>query len=224
MRFLTTLLLTALSQFTVAAHNHWSEGRVDTLVRDHFELVFVVQDSDFETNTATRLQETFFKVYPTLVKTFNKEAVHSVTITIDTAYDGVAYAHNGQVTIAQAWLEKNPGDIDVVTHEVMHIVQAYPPRSGPGWLVEGIADYIRYKYGVDNAGAKWALPELKPEHHYTSSYRITARFLDWIERTQKRGAVKKLDRALRARDYSDELWKKLTGKSLDELWNTYIAS
>ena len=37
-----------------------------------------------------------------------------------------------------------------------------------------VYSYARFKFGVDNAGAIWALPALKPEHHYKNSYRITA--------------------------------------------------
>ncbi|SKB57743.1 Peptidase [Parapedobacter luteus] len=193
----------------------------DTISKKGVTLILVQQDEGFSKDVLGRLQETFFSVYPKLTRDFNKQAVKEVTITVDTAYDGVAYAHNGRVTIAQSWLEKNPGDVDVVTHEVMHLVQAYPPRSGPGWLVEGIADYVRYKYGVDNPGANWTLPELKPEHHYTSSYRITARFLDWVEHTHKKGIVKRLDKALRTSTYSDGMWKRETGATLDELWIAY---
>src|SRR3546814_94344 len=160
-------------------------GGVDTLVQDGFELVFIQQDMTLDTAVTNKLKAVFFEVYPPLVATFNPAAVRRVTLAIDTAYDGVAYAHDGRVVISQAWLEKKPGDVDVVTHEVMHIVQAYPSGSEPGWLVEGIADYVRYKYGVDNAGAGWSLPDVKANHHYNQSYRITARFLDWIETKRK---------------------------------------
>lgn len=195
----------------------------DTLIRDGFALVFVQQDAKFDTTVASRLQEVFFNVYPPLVAAFNPEAVRQVTLTIDTAYDGVAYAHDGRVVISQTWLEKKPGDVDVVTHEVMHIVQAYPSGSGPGWLVEGIADYVRYKYGVDNAGAGWSLPDVQNDHHYSQSYRITARFLDWIETNRKPGLVKVLDTAMRTRAYTDGIWEAETGLDLDGLWAAYTA-
>lgn len=198
------------------------EMTADTLERNGFKLIFVQQDPTFDRQVAGRLKETFFKVYPVLVEDFNPDAVRTVTITIDTAYDGVAYAHNGRVVIAQAWLEKMPNDIDVVTHEVMHIVQSYPHRSGPGWLVEGIADFVRYRYGVDNEGGGWSLPDLREEHHYTNSYRITARFLDWIERTKKAGLVKHLDKLMRSRMYRPTVWKEETGLELDELWALYV--
>ncbi len=105
----------------------------------------------------------------------------------------------------------------------MHIVQDYGDGAGPGWLTEGIADYVRYDYGVDNATAKWALPALKPTHNYDNAYRITARFLIWVEKGKK-GTVQKLDSQLRSHTYTADSWKKLTGKTVDELWAAYVAS
>lgn len=196
----------------------------DTVDQDGFQLVFIQQDAKFDAAVANRLQRVFFQVYPTLVATFNPDAVRQVTLTIDTTYDGVAYAHDGQIVISQAWLEKKPGDVDVVTHEVMHIVQAYPPGSEPGWLVEGIADYIRHKYGVDNAGADWSLPDVQNSHHYSQSYRIAARFLDWIEDNQRPGLVKVLDEAMRTHTYTEDIWEAEIGLTLDALWAVYVAS
>lgn len=216
-----TMIVTICSAIMFGAFADSPEITLTT--KKGYTLEFVIQDTTFDKAIQRRLTDVFFSVYPKLAKTYNKNAVKTVSITIDTTYDGVAYAHNGKVVIAQAWLKKNPGDVDVVTHEVMHIVQAYPPRSGPGWLVEGIADYVRYKYGIDNAGANWTLPELKPEHHYTNSYRISARFLDWVEHNKKKGTVKKLDKALRERAYKKQIWETITGASLDELWDAYTA-
>ena len=83
-----------------------------------------------------------------------------MTFIIDPNYNGVAGTSNGRVVFSAKYMTAHPGDIDIVTHETMHIVQSYGNRSGmPGWLTEGIADYIRYAYGVDNKGAGWSLPK-----------------------------------------------------------------
>ncbi|WP_432326268.1 basic secretory protein-like protein [Mucilaginibacter sp. P25] len=123
-------------------------------------------------------------MYPKLSKEYNKKTSKKVTFVIDTAYDGVAATGNDTVVFSAKYMTKHPGDIDVVTHEVMHIVQAYGNSDGPGWLTEGIADYARFKFGVDNAGAKWALPAFKSTQNYDNAYRVTARFLVWAEKTQ----------------------------------------
>ena len=48
-------------------------------------------------------------------------------------------------------------------------------------LTEGLADYARYKYGVNNAAAGWSLPNYASGQSYTNAYAVTARFLVWLE-------------------------------------------
>ncbi len=193
----------------------------EVITKGKYTLTFVNQDPELDEEVKEGLISTFFRVYPKMSKAFNKEATKNVTVTIDTAYNGVAYAHDGKITIASKWLDKKPGDLDVITHEGMHLVQAYPGGSGPGWLTEGIADYVRYAYGVDNDGAGWSLPDFDPKHSYENSYRITARFLLWVTQTYDRHFVKELDKHMRSKTYSENLWKEYTGLTLDELWETY---
>lgn len=186
-----------------------------------YTLTFINQDPHFDPALKTRMVQTFFKVYPVLAETFNTGTLRAVTFFVDTAYTGVAEAGNGRVRFSSAWFHKHPGDVDVVTHEVMHIVQAYPDGSGPWWITEGIADYVRNAFGVDNPGAGWAMPAFKTDQSYTNSYRITARFFTWIETHMKKGFVKTLDQAMRAKTYTPAIWKKQTGKTIDELWLAY---
>jgi len=182
---------------------------------------FLNEDPNFNPEVKAGLIKTFFLVYPKKVKDLNPKALKTLEIKIVTAYIGVAYPINGKITISSKYLRKKPQDFDVIAHEVMHIVQAYPNNSGPGWLTEGIADYVRYKYGNDNKSAGWSLPDYTASDYYTQSYLVTARFLLWA--TQKFGAdlVVKLDLHLREKTYTSELWIKYTNKTLDELRDTY---
>ncbi|WP_173002927.1 basic secretory protein-like protein [Chitinophaga sp. SYP-B3965] len=168
-----------------------------------------------------RLVATFFEVYPKLLQTFNPDATKHVVFNVDSAYDGVAYASRGQITFNPGWFVKHPDDIDVVTHETMHLVQAYRGGS-PGWLTEGIADYVRFKFGVENIG--WALPAFKETQKYTDAYRVTARFLAWLEAHVHSGIVVELNTALRTKTYTQNTWAELTKKTLDELWADYAKS
>jgi hypothetical protein len=195
----------------------------DVIKRKGYTLTFESNHATLDPALKERMINTFFIVYPKLAKTYNKNTLKEVKFLVDTAYKGVAFAHDGRVTFSSKWMDKHPEDIDVVTHEVMHIVQAYGNSVGPGWLTEGIADYARYKFGVDNAGAKWILPVLKSDHHYKSSYRITARFFDWIEKNVKSGTIKAVDQSLRDHSYTPEIWKKLTKDDLDGLWAAYLT-
>jgi hypothetical protein len=199
----------------------------DSITKNNYTLIFVNLDSTFVKQgeaVKQRMEDAFFKVYPQEAKAFNKKTLRKVVFIIDPNYNGVAATADGTVRFNPKWMLKQPTDLDVVTHEVMHIVQDYGDNAGPGWLTEGIADYVRYVYGVDNIAAKWTLPALKPTHHYDNAYRITARFLVWIEKDVKKGIVQKLDSQLRNHTYTDESWRKLTGKTIDELWAAYVAN
>jgi len=192
--------------------------------KDGYKLTLTNNDATLDTAELTRLVKTFFIVYPKLAAEYNPGTLKEVKMAVDTAYKGVAATADGKVTIASSWLHKRPEDIDVVTHEVMHIVQDYGESVGPGWLTEGIADYARNKFGVNNPAAKWSLPEFKPNQNYDNAYRVTARFLYWIEEKKKPGIVKELDSQMRKHTYTDNAWKQLTGKTVDELWKEYAAN
>ncbi|WP_374163529.1 basic secretory protein-like protein [Arcticibacter sp. MXS-1] len=189
-----------------------------------YTLHFTSNDPALNADVKARMIRTFFEVYPRLAKEYNTKTLKEVTFLVDTAYKGVAATSDGRVVYSSHWLRIHPEDIDVVTHEVMHIVQDYGDTNGPGWLTEGIADYVRFKFGVDNQGAGWALPPYKEGQSYRNSYRITARFLHWLETKGHKGIVRKMDAHMRAHTYSDELWAKYTGKDLDGLWSQYVAN
>lgn len=223
--FITLCLLSATS---LAQRGRWEDiettGVVskDSVTKKGFTLVFINLDSSFSEATKKRMIDTYFAVYPKEAKRFNKKTMPRVTIIIDPNYKGVAAAAHGIIRVSPKWMTEHPEDIDVVTHEVMHIVQSYPGGAGPGWLTEGIADYVRYTFGVNNEAGKWSLPEFNEKQHYTNAYRVTARFLVWLEKTKKyKSLVDTLDNALRTKTYTPEIWSQLTGKTVDELWGEY---
>jgi hypothetical protein len=196
----------------------------DTIKKGKYQLVFISKAPGFSPSVKQNLINTYFKIYPKLVKMFNDSSTKSVLFVVDTAYKGVAEASGNRILFSAAYMTAHPTDIDVVTHETMHIVQGYGYGSGPVWLTEGIADYVRYKFGVDNIGSKWALPEFKDTQSYKNSYRITARFFEWLEQHVKKGLIMGLDQQLRKHEYSEQSWANVTGKTIDELWTDYSKS
>jgi len=222
------LLLLATEKLQ-AQDNDWNHiGMEDVISKDSFTqkgytLILINKQQDFDSTVKQKLMETFFTVYPKEAKLYNKNTLRKVIFVIDPAYKGVAATDNGLVRFNPEWFVKHPKDIDVVTHEVMHIVQSYHDGETPGWLTEGIADYVRAKFGVDNPGAGWTLPAFSPKQNYTDAYRVTARFLLWAEKKHDKKLVQQLDAALRAGTYKPDLWKTLTGKTVDELWKEYAG-
>jgi hypothetical protein len=189
-----------------------------------YKLTFITKDPQLDPGLRQKLIATYFEVYPTLVKTFNDKSTHDVLFVVDTAYKAVAEASGNRILFSAGYLKAHPTDIDVVTHETMHIVQGYGYSAGPVWLTEGIADYVRYKYGVDNVGSKWSLPAFNNGQSYQNSYRITARFFAWLEQNVKPGLITTLDQQLRAHQYTEGSWATLTGKTLDQLWADYAKN
>lgn len=195
----------------------------DTISKGKYTLIFVNKDRDFSPETKQRMIDAFFTVYPLEARRFNRHTLRTVKFFIDPTYTGVAETGDGVARYNPEWLKKNPEDIDVVTHEIMHIVQDYR-FDNPGWLTEGIADYVRYVYGINNVKSKWILPPYRSNQSYTNAYRVTARFLVWLEREKNKKIVDRLDTALRNGTYKKELWVKLTGRTVDELWKEYGIS
>ncbi|QNN40923.1 basic secretory protein-like protein [Pedobacter roseus] len=205
-------LFTALSKNWVSYSKEKHNG---------YTLTFISKDPNLDPAVRKNLISTYFEIYPKLVKTFNDKSTHDVLFVVDTAYKAVAEASGNRILFSAGYMKAHPTDIDVVTHETMQIVQGYGYSAGPVWLTEGIADYVRYKYGVDNVGSKWSLPAYNEKQNYTNSYRITARFFAWLEQNVKPGLIATLDQQLRAHQYNAQSWETITGKTLDQLWTDY---
>ncbi len=115
--------------------------------------------------------------------------------------------------------------IGAVVHELVHIVQAYSrePAPAPGWLTEGIADYVRwFLYEPQSKGAEITKANLA-QARYDASYRISANFLDWVTRTYDRDIVRKLNAAAREGRYRPQLWQEFAGKPLEVLGEEWRA-
>lgn len=158
----TSIITLILAVFAIGAKSQ----KTTVYNQKGYKLTFINYDATFDTLEQQRMVKTFFTVYPELAKTYNPKTLKTVIMEIDTSYKGVAATANDTVHVNPEWMHKHPEDIDVVTHEVMHIVQDYGDSNGPGWLTEGIADYARNQFGVNNAAANWKLPDYKPTQNY----------------------------------------------------------
>ena len=207
-------------------HSPWNkigqEGVIsaDTIKKEGYTLVFINKDSTFNPKVKKNMIDAFFEVYPKEAAIYNKKTLKKVIIFIDPAYNGVAATGGELIRVNPDWMHKHPEDIDVVTHEAMHIVQSYPQYE-PIWVTEGIADYVRATLGINNVVGGWTLPDYKPSQKYDNSYRITARFFIWLEKYKKQGIIQSLDDAMRTKKYTEDFWKKETSSTVDQLWEEY---
>ncbi|HTU92897.1 MAG TPA: basic secretory protein-like protein [Gemmataceae bacterium] len=134
--------------------------------------------------------------------------------------NGVAYASGGQITGSASYFKDHPKDIGAMVHETVHIVQSYRVRGNPGWLVEGIADYVRFfKYDPGNLG------RINPRRaRYDGSYRVTAAFLAYLTEKYDKDIVRKLNKMMREGEYKKEAFQKWTGKTLEQLGAEWRAT
>jgi hypothetical protein len=142
-----------------------------------------------------------------------------VTMALKKDYKGVAAAGGGKITGSVSYFKGKPNDIGAMVHETVHIVQQYRVKGNPGWLVEGIADYIRFfKYEPGKIG------KLKQNPNYNDSYRTTAAFLAFVTDKYDKELVRKLNKRMREGEYREEIWKEITGKMVKELNEEWRAS
>ncbi len=140
---------------------------------------------------------------------------------------GVAATGGRRITANSDWIKRElRGEaVGALLHEMVHVVQQYgrAPRGGsrpPGWLTEGITDYIRwFKFEPESHGADlvWLRRQRNPNLRYDASYRITANFLNWVAEKYDPEIVRHLNAAIREGKYSESVWKEFTGKTADEL-------
>lgn len=163
--------------------------------------------------------------YPKIVALLpgeNFTAPTSLSITFENPGRGVAATSGTRIVCAAEWFLQNlDGEAKgAVVHELVHVVQQYGQRPrdrgepAPGWLTEGIADYVRwYLYEPESHGADIQNPSAA---NITAGYRVTANFLHWLSATQE-DAVQVLNTALRTGTYSSKFCTERFGKRLPEL-------
>ena len=143
-----------------------------------------------------------------------------ISMTMKKDYNGVAYASGSRIVGSVKFFKDHPDDVGAFVHETVHVVQRYRTRNAPGWLVEGVADYVRFfKYEPAKLG------RINPDRaKYDGSYRVSAAFLNATAEKYDKELVRKLNKALREGEYKEDLWKEITGKPLKDLGDEWKAS
>ncbi|GGC60517.1 basic secretory protein-like protein [Undibacterium terreum] len=162
--------------------------------------------------------------------------------------DGAAaYADGGIIHVSSKYIRIMPDDFRaMMIHELSHVNQNYPPSpsENAGWLVEGIADYVRHKYfekdiqptlRLDADGKMRGYTKAEPyfyalehagvslqEQGYLKAYTVASTFLYWLESRKDKDIVRKLNLALSRGEYSDKLFETYCGATLDGLWKEFV--
>jgi hypothetical protein len=179
----------------------------------------------------TQLRPVVQEWYPKIVEMLPSEGFNPTTnVTIrfrDNMGGTPASAGGGNINCNAGWFrrELKREALGSVVHEMVHVVQRYgggrrnDPNSTrmPGWLVEGIPDYIRwFLYEPQTKGAEITKRNFE-RAKYDASYRVTGNFLNWVTEKYDTNIVVKLNAAGRQGKYNEEIWKTATGKTVQEL-------
>ena len=195
------------------------------LRRFRFPVEFVVDEVDDPdlkdwAENAARTCERAFDLIADALRSDGYKPARVVRLSLKDGVDVPAYASGDRITGSTRWFRAHPDDVGAMIHEASHVVQRYRGRGNPGWLVEGVADYVRFVlYEPANIG-----PLNIERARYDQSYRVTARFLDYVVRKYDPDFVLKLNRAMREGKYSDAIFQESTGKPLKELGDEWKAS
>jgi len=117
--------------------------------------------------------------------------------------------------------------LGVVYHELVHVWQNNGLGTCPGGLIEGIADFVRYKSGY--VPPHWQRKGGK-DHKWDSAYDTTAYFLIWCEARFENFSVSKLNASLAKHEW--DAWHcfarhcheehiEAAKPTMDGLWKQY---
>lgn len=225
------LLLIALSASLVAAETAETNKTFQTKDgKYHFTMDSSIAP-DLSDWANTELAPVVTEWYPKIVKLLPSPGFDAATNVIIRFRDNMrgtpASAGGGRVNCNAEWFRKNlKGEAKgAVVHELCHVVQEYgrarrtnpDAARTPGWIVEGIPDYIRwFIYEPQAKGAEITQRNLS-RAKYDGNYRITANFLNWVVEKYDKQIIQKLNVTAREGKYSEDLWKEYTGKTVQDL-------
>jgi hypothetical protein len=157
-----------------------------------------------------------------------------------------ALARGNEIHVNSEYIKHMPDDFRaMVIHELTHVVQHYQfMRPDMGWVVEGIADYVRHKYyekdieqtlHLDSNGFLVGYGPSAPyfnglqqsgvnltDQGYLRSYTVASTFLFWLETHKDLQIVQHLNGEISQGRYSPDLFYRFCGKSLDDLWAEFV--
>ena len=179
----------------------------------------------------TQLIPVMTEWYPRIVGMLPSEgftAPKTFSIAFEEKYKGVAATSGNRIFCNPAWYRTQlKGEaIGSLVHELVHVAQQYRRGRPPGWLGEGIPDYIRwYLYEPESKGCEIP-PNRADRAKYDGSYRVSANFLNFVIGKYDKDFIKECNAALREGRYDPELWKTRTTHTVEELaegWKKSLA-
>jgi basic secretory peptidase family protein len=185
-----------------------------------------VQNTDPSLQDLTRRYQTAFNaVCPALVKRFasRPNVTNNIIVTFksDLPSDQGGSILGNQIGLNAAYLLKRP--YEAVGELIFYLslaIQNDSPDETASWFPGAMAFYVRSIYGPKDDD--WVLP-LSVEPTDTYQYSQGASFLHWLQQHTTPTLVDQLNRAIQTKQSFPAIFQRLTGGTVDQLWNQYKA-
>jgi len=186
------------------------------------------------------ISQVFWECYPRMYDRFGVTARASRTafIAIEDEDYSPAYTLGNWIHLHDEWLQENPTDFDVITHELTHIIQNdwNPETCEFSEYIERFADFCRYEYAFQDGiynDACWTLWEADKEDSLASSNRFFV-WLDYTYSTPENDIMLNFFRVCcegkyKANDW-DKAWEEifagsaLEGRHIYDVWTEFTKT
>ena len=208
----------------------------------------IYKDNDTQDNQGKRFDQAFPDPQALMVTVANtvceilykspSEVPPTPTLTLSLEYvpHGAVLTGGSHIYLTSGYVSKCPDAnlkewvTAVLVHEATHV---YQYKDGPptGSLIEGIADYVRFRAGYPDlgdvpGGTTFMLKPAAPGGHWDDGYGTTAHFLIWLD-DHHPGFGYELNQSLNASDnlpWSANVFTKYAGNDVNTLWAQYQAT
>lgn len=135
---------------------------------------------------------------------------NTVRLFMDPSTPYQASASGNTITVRPADLRNDLADGGgMFLHEAAHLIQAYPSGADPtGWIVEGIADWVRDWFTRERS-------YIPPTNAQLAPYSPGGLTVQWAESKYSPGFIHKLNVALHRKTYTSSFIPNLTGGKTD---------
>ena len=140
------LLLGALAAFGVKNSAAEEPAKEPAKTPPKIEIELDTSDAPEMADWAEKAKKACEDFYPTIVEFLDSPGFEppKKTKIVFKKMNGVAFTAGGTITCSAKWFTDHPDDVGAVIHELCHVVQGYRKKQPPGWVTEGIADYVRW--------------------------------------------------------------------------------
>lgn len=145
-----------------------------------------------------------------------------------------AYCIGNRVVLSMQFVRDYPHEAKgACVHELVHVAQAYGPRPGhkgefrhaPGWVVEGIADWVRWLDFEGEKGVRRVMRDACHSRRHDAGYCPSAAFLDYVAKKYDKDLIVKLNKVARDGLYDEvKFWTEVAGKRVEVLAGEWRSS